>query len=92
MARNYERNYEGGMGFFGALLVGALLGAAAVFFSDDRNKRRLKATIEDWKQKADDVRENVAEKAEDFRDEGLRRVSDELEKTQSKVDKRIAKK
>lgn len=101
MARNdnydrYYRDTSSGMGVFWAALTGIVVGAAAVFFSDERNRRRVKATVNDWREKGadkiDDIqdkieqaKEDVGEKAHDLKQRGLEKVSDELTRTQSRL-------
>ncbi len=75
------------MGIIQAFIVGAILGAIGVFFSDDRNRRRARATMDDWKNKAEDAKGELADRAHDFKRQGLERVSDELDKTQDRVNK-----
>lgn len=82
MTRN---NYDDNGSSFGTLLMGVVIGAAAVFLSDERNRRRIKATMDDWKDKAERTRDDIEDKAHDLKQQGLEKVSDELSKTDSKV-------
>lgn len=85
-----------GMGVFWAALTGLVVGAAAVFFSDERNRKRVKATVNDWKEKGadkideiqdkiDQAKEDVGEKAKDLKEKGLDKVSEELDRTQDRL-------
>jgi gas vesicle protein len=75
MAKNNE-------GIFGAVLAGALIGAAAVFFSDEKNRETVRRKINDMKEKGE-------EKVEDLREKGLETVSKELDKAHTRVRKMI---
>jgi gas vesicle protein len=81
---NHNNHDETGSSF-STLLTGVIIGAAAVFLSDERNRRRIRATMDDWKEKAEQTKEDIADKAQDLKKEGLERVSDELSKTDAKV-------
>lgn len=85
MTRNYDKD-SGMGGIMQAFLIGAIIGAVGVFFSDDRNRRRARATMDDWKHKAEDAGHELSDRAQDLKREGLQRVSEELDKTQKKVD------
>ncbi len=68
---------------FKALVVGVALGAAAIFFSDERNRKKVNRTVKNWHDKAEDEIEDIKEK-------GLTKVNRELSKAKAEVEKRTS--
>lgn len=75
------RREENIMSSFGALVMGAIIGAAAVFLTDQKNRKKINLALEDWQSRVED-------KAEDIKQKGLDRVSEEISKAQTEVKKR----
>ena len=99
MHRKYYDHNEMGMGsmnLFGAVLAGALVGAAALFFSDEKNRKNVAKAFENMREqsmdKVADLKEKGMEKADELKEKGLATVSSELNKAQQRVKKEQAKK
>lgn len=73
------------MGIFGTLIAGALMGAAAIIFSDKDKRNKFKKTIQKFLEMGEKKIEQIKDKVKDFKHEGTKRLEKELEKTKQKM-------
>ncbi len=89
MAHNYNDSAYGsganGMGVFSAVLAGALLGAAAMFLSDERNRKKVAKSFDHLKEEGEERINDIEERVNGIKEKGLERVSGELSKAQDKI-------
>ncbi len=55
---------DNGFGYMKAMLMGMALGAAAVFFSNEDNRKRLDSTIKNWKEKVEEEGKDLKKKGQ----------------------------
>lgn len=74
------------MGPLGAALAGAVVGAAAVFLADEKNRKKLKNTFESVKKEGSDKIKSLQQKTDDLEEKGRKKLSKELEQAKKKVE------
>jgi galactokinase/mevalonate kinase-like predicted kinase len=96
MAHNDDYDRGSGLNVLSAAILGAIAGGILVFLSDEKNRRRVKRTMEDWREKGTEKLEEAEEKlgeaktkvtreAKELADQGTEAVSDELERTRARL-------
>ena len=78
--------------YFNGLIFGMITGAAALFLSDPKNRKKLAKTFSDLEDKAGDIKDEGQEKVQDLKQKSLEKVSEELSKAQQKIKKEQDKK
>jgi gas vesicle protein len=76
-----------GIGAFGAAVIGAVAGAAAVYFSDKKNRNKAKEKLEEIKSKTDEKINKAKEELEQKKMEGKEKLAEGLDKAQQKIAK-----
>lgn len=79
------------MSTLGAALVGAAVGAAAVVFSNEQNRKKVKKAFGDFKQNGDKKIKQLKEKVEDTAQESREKLADTLDEAEKNVRKREPK-
>ncbi len=77
MDRNSKKEF---VTSFGALVTGVVIGILALFFSNEKNRKKVNTIITDWHKK-------IENQTEDLKQKGLDTVSKELSKAQTEVKK-----
>jgi gas vesicle protein len=74
-----------GIGAFGAAIIGAVAGAAAVYLSDKKNREKARGKLEEIKSKTDEKINEAKEELEQKKMEGKEKLAEGLDKAQQRI-------
>lgn len=86
MAHTNNGVSRGGMSAFSAAVVGAAVGAVAVYLSSDKNRQTLQKKMSDIRHRGEDLLDKVKHTAEEVTSKGKTAVKRELKKAQQTLE------
>ncbi len=81
-----ENPNNAAMGTIVAGALGAILGAAAVLFTHEPTRRKVKKNINNFLTESEKKMNDIQDKVEETANEGRKKVAEQLEEAKSKID------